>query len=92
VFFPAGRTLYFDRDVLDLFALDVALLDLRYGMKDARHGLKARQKGRGRFVLQGVHLMTPDEAQSRREEWLGVRAEAEAALNASPVPGAPGMP
>jgi hypothetical protein len=81
VFFPAGGTVYFDRHMVDLFALDVALLDLRYGVKGAQGGLRSRLRGRGRFVLQAVHLMSPDEALSRREEWLRVRAEAEAALN-----------
>jgi hypothetical protein len=76
VFFPAGGILYFDRDELDLFRVDIALLDLRRQVESARQRLKAQIKGRGRFTIQAVHLMTSDEAHSRSQEWLRMRTEA----------------
>jgi hypothetical protein len=79
VFFPAGGDLYFDRQVLDLFALDIALLDLRQQALAARQRLKTQVRGRGHFVCHPKHLMTAEDARRRREEWLRVRTGAGAA-------------
>jgi hypothetical protein len=76
VFFPAGGELYFDRERLDLFALDIALLDLRQQVLTARQRLKAQLRGRGLFVGHPYHLMTAEAVRSRREQWLRLRAEA----------------
>jgi hypothetical protein len=76
VFFPAGGTVYFDRDELDLFSVDIALLDLRQQVQTARQRLKAQLRGRGYFTIQAVRLMTSDEAHGRSEEWLRMRSQA----------------
>lgn len=76
VFFPAGGTVYFDRDELDLFSVDIALLDLRQQVRTARQRLKAQIRGRGYFTIQAVRLMTSDEANGRSQEWLRMRTRA----------------
>ncbi|GIG85100.1 hypothetical protein Pen02_00360 [Plantactinospora endophytica] len=89
VFYPGGGLLIFDSTMLDLFALDVALLDLRVQVRDKREEL--RQRIRGRALYGGhvvVRLLPPDRADSRHAEWQAVRTAAEADL-ASTEPSRP---
>ncbi|MEU7934473.1 hypothetical protein [Micromonospora echinofusca] len=81
VFYPAGGLLYFDSQALDLFALDIALLDLRNQIAEKRTELAAAVRGRGTFgshVL--VQLTAPEVAAQRQREWRDVRAAALARL------------
>lgn len=77
VFYPAGGLLCFDSKMLDLFALDIALLDLRNQIAEKRTELAAAIRGRGTFgnhVL--VQLTPPEVAAQRQREWRKVRAAA----------------
>ncbi|MFG1659596.1 hypothetical protein ACGFIY_23995 [Micromonospora chersina] len=85
VFYPDGGLLYFDNQALDLFALDIALLDLRNQIAAKRTELAAAISGRGAFgnhIL--VQLTTPEAAARRQREWRTVRAAALAGLAAAP--------
>ncbi|GIJ29500.1 hypothetical protein Vqi01_46620 [Micromonospora qiuiae] len=84
VFYPAGGILYFDSEALDLFALDIALLDLRNQIAEKQKELAAAIRGRGTFgnhVL--VQLAAPEVAARRHREWRDVRAAALAGLAAA---------
>ncbi|WP_407564096.1 hypothetical protein [Streptomyces sp. 184] len=71
VFFPAGGVLYFGSDVLDLYELDVSMLELRAAIDAARE--KVRTKISGRSMFGGsvvVDLLTAEGIQKRVESWL----------------------
>jgi hypothetical protein len=76
VFFPAGGVLYFDSEALDLYALDIAMLQIREAINAARGSLQ--QKVRGRNVFGGsqlVDLLPEDHVQQRAAGWLADRDE-----------------
>lgn len=81
VFFPAGGTLHFEGECLDLFVLDLALLSLRVNIRESRKRLLGELEGRARFgdhVL--ANLLAPEQVEPRRTQWREARSAALAAL------------
>ena len=94
VFFPAGGMLYFDDEELDLFELELDLLEIRRLIPLKLEELSAQFKGM-RALFGGHHavvLMSAEHVQYRFNEWQRLRSEALQAapqmeLVAIPAPG-----
>jgi hypothetical protein len=74
VFFPAGGVLYFGNETLDIYELDIAMLDIREAISVARTELQ--QKVRGRNIFGGgqlVDLLPESHVQQRAAGWLADR-------------------
>lgn len=84
VFYPTGGLLFFDNEFLDLYAIDIELLNIRISAKTTMERLKERIKGRGLFGGQSLrHLLDPGKAIDRTDEWLRVRQQAIRDLNSN---------
>lgn len=87
VFYPKAGTLYFGEVVLDLYAMDCALLTLRDDMVPAATERLTEIRGNGQRTFGAstyINLMNAQRAQDRMDEWLRVRAE-----GGSPIPFSP---
>lgn len=78
VFFPAAGTLYFDDEILDLYRLDAAMLDLRDAIPKALERLhEAVGVGAGYNCFSGrlVPLLSEAQVDGRLKAWMKHRVE-----------------
>ncbi|MFJ5841034.1 hypothetical protein ACIQGO_30545 [Streptomyces shenzhenensis] len=76
VFYPEGGFLYFGREKLDLYVLDLAMLRLRAAIGVAQGDLQKKIRGRNLFGgSQLVDLLPEGGAHQRAEYWLAERQE-----------------
>ena len=76
VFFPEGGLLYFGRKSLDLYALDIEMLELRRAIDSARKELEKRVVGRNLFGgSQLVDLLPVEHVRRRADAWLSEREQ-----------------
>ncbi|MGQ4439863.1 hypothetical protein ACN6LI_004736 [Streptomyces violaceoruber] len=74
VFYPEGGFLYFGREKLDLYGLDLAMLQLRAAIGAAQGDLQKKIRGRNMFGgSQLVDLLSEGHAHQRAEYWLAER-------------------
>lgn len=77
VFFPAAGTLYFDDKMVDLYLLDLAMLDLKDMVDEKDTEIHTQMTGQGRSMYGGtqmVQLMDPASVERRLNAWLADRA------------------
>ena len=77
VFFPAAGTLYFDDKMVDLYLLDLAMLDLRDMVDEKDAEIHTQMTGQGRSMYGGtrmVQLMDSESVERRVKAWLADRA------------------
>ncbi|MFD1662538.1 hypothetical protein ACFSL4_31290 [Streptomyces caeni] len=76
VFYPDGGFLYFGREKLDLYLLDLAMLQLRTAIGAVQGDLQKRTRGRNAFGgSQLVDLLPEGRAYQRTEYWLAERQQ-----------------
>ncbi|MFF8855650.1 hypothetical protein [Streptomyces althioticus] len=74
VFYPDGGFLYFGREKLDLYQLDLAMLQLRAAIGAAQGDLQKKIRGRNMFGgSQLVDLLPEGHGHRRTEYWLAER-------------------
>lgn len=83
VFYPLGGTLHFGEQLLDLYALDVALINLRDELApQARNELNALISDAKHYgASQYIQLIPIETAKERMKRWLEIREE-----SGSPIP------